>query len=145
MCASCESYLGELKDNNTSYIPWNKYPNRDIEKLYRLGNGFSKMLQMIQLDENDKKNVGTQNTEGNDGNTIPKEDNLGKTVENTKKGLPKIKMNQTRSYFHTASNINNINPEEDNINLKKTLNKEAEEQNNQPKITKIYRMSKENS
>ena len=145
LCASCESYLGELKDNNTNYIPWNKYPNRDIEKLYRLGNGFSKMLQMIQLDENDKKNVGTQNTEGNDGNTIPKEDNLGKTVENTKKGLPKIKMNQTRSYFHTASNINNINPEEDNINLKKTLNKEAEEQNNQPKITKIYRMSKENS
>ena len=145
LCASCESYLGELKDNNTSYIPWNKYPNRDIEKLYRLGNGFSKMLQMIQLDENDKKNVGTQNTEGNDGNTIPKDDNLGKTVENTKKGLPKIKMNQTRSYFHTASNINNINPEEDNINLKKTLNKEAEEQNNQPKITKIYRMSKENS
>ena len=144
LCASCESYLGELKDNNTSYIPWNKYPNRDIEKLYRLGNGFSKMLQMIQLDENDKKNVGTQNTEGNDGNTIPKDDNLGKTVENTKKGLPKIKMNQTRSYFHTASNINNINPEEDNINLKKTLNKEAEEQNNQPKITKIYRMSKEN-
>ena len=145
LCASCESYLGELKDNNTNYIPWNKYPNRDIEKLYRLGNGFSKMLQMIQLDENDKKNVGTQNTEGNDGNTIPKDDNLGKTVENTKKGLPKIKMNQTRSYFHTASNINNINPEEDNINLKKTLNKEAEEQNNQPKITKIYRMSKENS
>ena len=102
---------------------------------------------MIQLDENDKKNVATsmQNTEGNDGNNIPKDDNLGKTVENAKKGLPKIKMNQTRSYFHTISNINNINPEEDNINLKKTLNKEDDEQNNQPKITKIYRMNKENS
>ena len=146
LCASCESYLGELKDN-TNYIPWNKYPNRDIEKLYRLGNGFSKMLQMIQIDENDKKNVATsmQNSEGNEGSNIPKDDNLGKTVENVKKGLPKIKMNQTRSYFHTISNINNINPEEDNINLKKALNKEADEQNNQPKITKIYRMSKENS
>ena len=109
LCASCESYIGELKDNNNNYIPWNKYPNRDIEKLYRLGNGFSKMLQMIQVDENDKKNVATSmpDNEGVEGSSIPKDD-CGKTAENIKKGLPKIKtnMNQTRSYFHSVSNIN---------------------------------------
>ena len=53
VCASCESYIGELKDTGT-YIPWNKYPNKDPnDKLYRLGNGYSKMLQIIQIDEND--------------------------------------------------------------------------------------------
>ena len=35
-CASCEAYIGELHDNN-QYIPWNKYPIRDLnEKLYRV-------------------------------------------------------------------------------------------------------------
>ena len=144
LCASCEAYIGDLKDN-TNYIPWNKYPNREVEKLYRLGNGFSKMLQMIQIDENDKKNVATSmpSNEGVESNNYAKDDNFGKTAENMKKGLPKIKtnMNQTRSYFHTVSNINNINPEEDN---NKKLNNKEEEQNNQPKITKIYRMNKEN-
>lgn len=49
-CASCENYLGDLKETN-QYIPWNKYPMRDQnEKLYRLGNGFSKMLQMVGND-----------------------------------------------------------------------------------------------
>ncbi|MCQ2818393.1 MAG: hypothetical protein MJ252_14090 [archaeon] len=52
-CACCESYLGELKDKD-QYIPWNKYPLRDPnEKLYRIGSGYSRMLQMINLDPND--------------------------------------------------------------------------------------------
>ena len=54
LCASCESYIGDLKDNY-QFLPWNKYPLRDQgDKAYRLGNGFSKMLQMMQMDENDK-------------------------------------------------------------------------------------------
>ena len=58
LCASCESYIGDLKDINSNniYIPWNKYPVKDAnDKLYRMGNGYSKMLQMIQVDENEKK------------------------------------------------------------------------------------------
>ena len=59
LCASCESYIGDLKDNNP-YIPWNKYPLRDSnDKLYRLGNGYSKMLQMLNVEENDKKNISS--------------------------------------------------------------------------------------
>jgi hypothetical protein len=36
VCASCESYIGELPDSN-QYVPWNKYPLRDPnEKAYRV-------------------------------------------------------------------------------------------------------------
>ena len=64
-CASCEAYIGELRDN-TQYVPWNKYPLRDPnEKLYRIGNGFSKMLQMLNVDGGVTNN---NTTEGN--NTI---------------------------------------------------------------------------
>ena len=153
LCASCESYIGELKDN-TNYIPWNKYPNRDVEKLYRLGNGFSKMLQMVQVDENDKKNIASQipnNLQINEASSakhISKDDNFVKTSGNNfnRKELPKIRgsMNQTKSYFHTISNINNMNPEEDNTNQKSSILKKETEPKNQPKITKIYRLNKEN-
>ena len=47
MCASCEAYLGDLK-NKEEYSAWNKIPSReDYNKKYRLGHGFSKMLKMI--------------------------------------------------------------------------------------------------
>jgi len=36
VCASCESYIGDLPDSN-QYVPWNKYPLRDPnEKAYRV-------------------------------------------------------------------------------------------------------------
>ena len=47
-CASCESYLGELK-NTKEFTPWSKYPNRE-DKNYRCGNGFSRMLNMLNVD-----------------------------------------------------------------------------------------------
>ena len=86
LCASCEAYIGELKDNN-SYQPWNKYPLKDPgDKAYRLGNGFSKMLQMAQLDENDKKNAGmaTQqnNHEFNIGSKLLKLDKVESNLNN---------------------------------------------------------------
>ena len=35
-CASCESYIGDLKDSD-QHVPWNKYPIRDPnEKAYRV-------------------------------------------------------------------------------------------------------------
>ena len=130
LCASCDSYIGDLKENS-NFVPWNKYPNRENEKLYRLGNGFSKMLQLVQVDENDKKNIGLNIYENN---------NTQNEINNDK-GLPKIKhnFNQTKSYFYTHTNINNLNLDEDESNRKN-----KKEDNNQPKITKIYRMNKDN-
>jgi hypothetical protein len=125
LCASCESYIGDLKENNT-YVPWNKYPMRDPnDKLYRLGNGFSKMLQMIQVDENEKlNNFATTNnfydmkgrTEGNRDNSLPKEK------------LPKI---------HQKKQLSNSDEGENNVD-----DDVHEDEQSQPKITKIYRINK---
>ena len=57
-CASCESYLGDLSNDIKKYIPWNRLPLRDSnENLYRMGSGYSKMLQMINFDNNGNVNI----------------------------------------------------------------------------------------
>ena len=47
---------------NTKYVPWNKYPTKDsADKLYRVGAGYSRMLQMISPDKNKYKNYTNNN------------------------------------------------------------------------------------
>ena len=48
-CASCETYIGDLNEKK-DYVAWNKYPQRERDKNYRVGNGFSRMLNMLNLD-----------------------------------------------------------------------------------------------
>ena len=160
LCASCESYIGDLKDNN-DYQPWNKYPLKDPnDKGYRFGNGFSKMLQMIQVDENEKKNTGMvtlQNT------NEPNKKKLEKIDGNTKSGfnsgyiktennkiLPKIKANNTANNF--GKNINNIgnrnmaenNFKQENYGEQIDINDGAEEEEDEkPAITKIVKVHKD--
>ena len=43
-CASCEANIKNTA-STTEYIPWNKYPQG--ERIYRMGQGFSHMLQMM--------------------------------------------------------------------------------------------------
>ena len=163
LCASCEAYIGDLKDNSL-YQPWNKYPMRDPnDKLYRLGNGFSKMLQMIQVDENDKKNMGTvTQPNNNDLNKLMKLDKLdsnantatnmnvgiNKTENNNNTGnnkiLPKIKPNNTATNFGRNNNINkNINMISSNENPieQNEINDISDEEEEQPKITKIVKVN----
>ena len=147
ICASCDSYIGELKENNNNaYIPWKNFPVKDPnDKLYRLGNGYSKMLQMINMDENNKKINGFNTysdfsdvmkkvngrckTEYNnimssrDANSSPRGKNVNKAE------LPKIKKKK--------KTIN-----KDDVEIEKDLNvvEESDDDINQPKITKIYRM-----
>ena len=136
ICASCESYIGDLKDNSL-YVPWNKYPLRDQgDKIYRLGNGFSKMLQMIQVDENNKKPVNNNNpnelsefvkkmrTEKSDIDIISGDLSLNKTATNNwfkspQKNLPKIKKGmliKNKSGINIAESINSTNTNLNNIN-----------------------------
>ena len=171
LCASCEAYIGELKDNN-SYQPWNKYPLKDPgDKAYRLGNGFSKMLQMAQLDENDKKNAGmaTQqnNHEFNIGSKLLKLDkvesnlnnnvNLGQIktdLNNNNKSLPKIKGNNTMTNFTKKNNntMENVGKSKKGNNLLKEIetseqldmkNYSDDDEDRQPKIMKITKINKE--
>ena len=171
LCASCEAYIGELKDNN-SYQPWNKYPLKDPgDKAYRLGNGFSKMLQMAQLDENVKKNAGmaTQqnNHEFNIGSKLLKLDkvesnlnnnvNLGQIktdLNNNNKSLPKIKGNNTMTNFTKKNNntVENVGKSKKGNNLLKEIetseqldmkNYSDDDEDRQPKIMKITKINKE--
>ena len=89
------------------------------------------MLQLVQVDENDKKNVGINSYENNNTQNEMSNDT----------NLPRIKhnFNQTKSYFYTHTNINNINLDED-----ETKKNKKEKDDNQPKITKIYRINKDN-
>ena len=43
-CASCEANIKNVTPSN-EYLAWNKYPHQD--KIYRMGQGFSHMLQMM--------------------------------------------------------------------------------------------------
>ena len=173
LCASCEAYIGELKDNN-SYQPWNKYPLKDPnDKIYRLGNGFSKMLQMVQLDENDKKNTGmvTQqnNPDFNMGNKLLKLDKVDSNLNNdllnvigpiktenssTAKSLPKIKGNNTMTNFTKKNNntIENIGKTKQGNNFVKEIDTSEqiylndfndEEEDKKPKILKITKINKD--
>ena len=146
VCASCESYIGELKDTGT-YIPWNKYPSKDPnDKLYRLGNGYSKMLQMIQIDENEKKNINSYQTYS-DFNDIIKQINTplkseGNDVLSPKikgLGLPRLK-DKKKSRQSSENMINNDLIKINNLNINA---EESGEEGSKPKITKIYRMIKE--
>ena len=55
-CASCESYLGELKENNEKVI-WNQLPEREIisTNTNRIGNGFSRILNLVNVPK--KENI----------------------------------------------------------------------------------------
>ena len=143
LCASCESYIGDIKDsnNNNIYIPWNKYPVKDPnDKLYRMGSGYSKMLQMIQIDENEKKMNSNRMTKtelfsgldmpdfsGKKNNTIS---SMNKTLQ---KSLPKLKRKKVKKKINTTDTENN------NINI----NDESDDGEDDPKITKIFRVNKE--
>ena len=50
-CASCEKDLTNLYGKKVEFMPWGKMPLRDpTERIARVGQGFSKMLSMIQPD-----------------------------------------------------------------------------------------------
>ena len=62
-CASCENYLGDLKENDEKVF-WNQFPehdNKDIN-INRIGNGFSRILNMI--------NVKSENQNNDDNNIL---------------------------------------------------------------------------
>ena len=59
-CASCEAYIGELREKG-DFLAWNKYPNREKEKNFRIGNGFSHMLNMLNVDFKNPENSNKEN------------------------------------------------------------------------------------
>ena len=151
LCASCEGVIrGEL-DKRCDYIPWNKYPNRD-EK-YRMGHGFSHMLQLVNDDirknvdnkekskEKDKNNEKEYNSDEDKKKIISEKSLLISTGVNVK--LPKVRQR--------PRNNNNLNILDDAIldkvgaspyeNVDK--NQSVLDSNNDgPRIVKISKLKK---
>ena len=65
-CASCESYLGDLKENNEKVL-WNQLPEREIlsTNTNRIGNGFSRILNLVNVS---KDNNITNRKDNNNAN-----------------------------------------------------------------------------
>ena len=61
-CASCESYLGDLKENNERVI-WNQLPEREIitTNTNRIGNGFSRILNLVNISKDNNQNNKKEN------------------------------------------------------------------------------------
>ena len=86
-CASCEAYLDNLAGPQ-DYLPWNKYPTREAEKAYRMGSGFSHMLQMMNTEyvrNLDRKEINL--TEADEGSF-----SISKRGKNDKVSLPKVRV-----------------------------------------------------
>lgn len=74
-CASCETFLGELKDDKNKFVNWKKMPLRGKELsgdgLFKIGNGYSRLLQMINFDNNGNATLNPfSNTSDNSYNNI---------------------------------------------------------------------------
>ena len=66
-CASCETYIGDLKENNEK-IFWNQLPDREIvnpnlnTNNNKIGNGFSRILNLVNINKEIKKDNLFNNT-----------------------------------------------------------------------------------
>ena len=170
-CASCESYLGELK-NTKEFTPWSKYPNRD-DKNYRYGSGFSRMLNMLNLDfknqlDSIKDNAYESDNEGRNSaepKTIhshrfsknlssvniysPKINsrNVNTNESNRNEIFPTIRLNKRfeknkNEYMSVDLSDNKIN-ESSNVNNDNTnIREDIMRKSDEPHLIKIFRKNK---
>ena len=140
VCASCESIIrGEL-DKRSEYIPWNKYPNRD-EKSYRMGHGFSRMLQMINEDKKKMQEIKEKEILSDEDKS--RSDSEQNFVVNGSVKLPKLK----HKHLNSGKLKNEHIYDEDN-NLPFDTNNpyidiDPISSVDRPKIMKIYKRTKQ--
>jgi len=159
-CAACESYIGDLKTEKEKFIAWNKLPTKESgEKLYRMGNGFSKMLSMLNFDSHGNvylnPNAETINNSDDDeskNDTRKKEKNLstlliknrtqrdGMTLFNENRiSSNKIGKRTQNNFFKKEEIKSTYLPKIKKEILAENENKKENEEN--PKITKIFKKS----
>ena len=128
-CASCEA---NLKNNgiNQDYIPWNKYPQG--ERIYRMGQGFSHMLQMmtsefVQTFEHNEKDTKDNN-------------NINLSIEND---YPSFNNKSVNKVFNSINNNNNIlNQNEKSLIGARINNKEDFNRTGKFKLPKMKKFTK---
>ena len=169
LCASCESYIKDLNTKN-EYVPWNRYPQRD-DKTYRMGHGFSRMLQLVNADllkkqelmKDQGKNYPSDDERNDKGNRIQSGKNRDFKLPIVSNQRGNSAFNRNHNYQNLQSNqnvqsqqINNnfrINPitiQQNSRNDKGDFDKDdnndpfknVDNSENQPKITKIVKLNK---
>ena len=125
-CASCEQYLGSLKDDSDRYIPWKKLPMKikDKEnkfKLYKFGNGYSRFLHMLNFDSN--------------GNPSLKPfDNINEYFNSTSSNINELAKSNQNNSLDVSSGGTKENEKTSNNNLLKSRNKFEKIENELPNI-----------
>ena len=164
ICASCEAYIGELKGRD-DFMVWNKYPQREKEKNYRIGNGFSHMLNMLNVDMKSQENYNSEEINNVSDTEMQKAPLKSGTVFNKTRAKANMISTQGFSTFNRSNflpKISGKNEEMSNLtaeNGEKTMEQgqslikplSSNEENNylsnrgnqpQPHIVKIYRKNK---
>ena len=137
-CASCEAMIRGDLDKRTEFVAWNKYPTRD-DKSYRLGHGFSRMLQMVNEDilkTGDKENK--ENKEK--GYSSDEEKKLKKNLENSEKVEKQYNVNASVKLPKVNGRIMNIVTEPNTM----SPYDDGDNSNNpnRPHIMKVFRKTK---
>ena len=162
-CATCEA---DVKNEYTSaeYLPWKKYPRGD--KIHRIGQGFSHMLQMMtsefiksieksefpsELEANSKNNNNNSNnlsSQINDNLGIGiitnnkdqvKEDNINNLKQISKMKLPKVKQ-YSNNKIKLSKLVDEVPVSDDENN--DLENNEIKVKISSPKIMKITKKEK---
>jgi hypothetical protein len=104
-CATCESNIKNITPSN-EYLAWNKYPAGD--RIYRMGQGFSHMLQMmttefvksIEKNANEIQNENEQNYKNLNLNSISDNGRINThSYANSEKTLIGLSVNNKPQYF----------------------------------------------
>ena len=94
-------------------MPWNKYPNREREKNFRLGNGFSKMLNILNIDFNSQIDAIKDNAYESDNEEINNSENklnkrrMSKNLSSANINSKSINTTNNKNLLPKISNINN--------------------------------------
>ena len=119
-CASCEANIKNVNPPN-EYLPWNKYPQQD--KIYRMGKGFSHMLQMMTSEfvksignaQKDGENDSTSRSNGINPNFVLDKNSFNRNDNNIninerKQSASVLKINNKEQFNEEAlKKINNYN------------------------------------
>ena len=129
-CASCETFIGDLKADKSKYIYWNKLPRREKEgigeKFGRIGNGYSHLLQMVNFDSNGNisLNLLANYNENNKNNNSSIFSNNSEKSRNLNKSSSKERCKSTKSKKDQSQTIDVI----------KSKNDESKEERKLPRI-----------
>ena len=166
-CASCEANI-KNDYNSADYLPWKKYPKG--EKIHRMGQGFSHMLQMMtsefvksiernelnqDLEINTKNNFGNPNNISNNFNEkinfnnnniiINNKDNNNndfiKNLKRSKMKLPKVHPN-SNSKIKKYKLEDTLPVSDDDINYAEEINNNINEDEMKANSPKILKIYK---